>query len=101
VPAEFGEPGRAVVKIRPEAEQRLHAGFQRRVDEQRGAHRLRTADGQAHEISRSFKNVQDPYLEMGQLFRHLAPTTIGTTMPTFPTIDQIIAAYAKGPGPGA
>jgi hypothetical protein len=30
-----------------------------------------------------------------------APTTIGTTMPTFPTIDQIITAYAKGPGPGA
>jgi len=66
-----------------------------------GAYRLRTADGQAHKISRSFKNVQDPYLEMGQLFRRLAPATIGTTMPVFPTIDQIIAAYAGKPGPGA
>lgn len=48
-----------------------------------------------------FKNVQDPYLAMGQLFRGLFPATIGTTMPTFPTIDQIIAAYASQPGPGA
>jgi hypothetical protein len=48
------------------------------------AYRLWTAAGQTHEISRSFKNVQDPYLEMGQLFRHLAPNTIGTTMPAFP-----------------
>ena len=65
------------------------------------AYRLRTADGQTHEISRSVQNVQDPYLEIGQLFRHLAPATIGTTMPTFPTIDQIIAAYVRKPGPGA
>ena len=59
------------------------------------AYRLRTADGRAYDISRSFKNVQDPYREMGQLFRHLAPNTIGTTMPTFPTVDQIISAYAR------
>jgi hypothetical protein len=65
------------------------------------AYRLRTADGRAHEISRSFKNVQDPYLEIGQLFRQLAPAVIGKTMPVFPTIDQIIAAYARTPGPGA
>jgi hypothetical protein len=32
---------------------------------------------------------------MGQLFRYLAPSTIGTTMPTFPTVDQIISAYAR------
>jgi len=63
-------------------------------------YRLRTADGQTHEISRSFKNAEDPYLEMGQLFRSLFPATIGTTMPTFPTIDQIIAAYAGKPRPG-
>ena len=136
------------MKIRPETELRLRAGFQRRVEAQRqryavqpahagqlpgaavpvrwdqvievtpvwtevyrpaaeesrpalAAYRLRTADGQAHEISRSFKDVQDPYLEMGQLFRHLAPNTIGTTRPAFPTIDQIIAAYAGMPAPGA
>jgi hypothetical protein len=65
------------------------------------AYRLRTADGQTHVISRSFKNVQDPYLEMGQLFRRLAPATIGTTMPTFPTVDQIITAYARNSALGA
>jgi hypothetical protein len=37
---------------------------------------------------------------MGQLFRALAPATIGTTMPTFPTIDQVIAAYAGKPATG-
>jgi hypothetical protein len=58
------------------------------------AYRLRTADGRVHEVSRSFKNVQDPYREMGQLFRTLAPGTVGKTMPKFPTIDEIIATYA-------
>ena len=65
-----------------------------------GGYCLRTADGQAHEISCSLKNVEDPYHEMGQVFRALAPATIGTTMPTFPTIDQVIAAYAGKPAPG-
>ena len=63
------------------------------------AYRLRTADRRCHDISRSFKNVQDPYQEMGQLFRALAPNTIGTTMPTFPTVDQIISAYLREPDP--
>jgi hypothetical protein len=63
-----------------------------------GGYGLRTADGRVHEISCSFKNVEDPYHEMGQLFRALAPATIGTTMPTFLTIDQVIAAYASKPG---
>jgi len=34
------------------------------------------------------------------MFRRLAPATIGTTMPTFPTIDQVIAAYEGKPGRG-
>jgi hypothetical protein len=59
------------------------------------AYRLRTADGRVQVISRSFKNVQDPYREMGQLFRTLAPGTVGKTMPKFPTIDEIIATYAR------
>jgi len=63
------------------------------------AYRLRTADGQPHEISRSLKNVRDPYQEIGQLFRTIAPGSVGKTMPTFPTVDQIIAAYAGRPGP--
>ena len=44
--------------------------------------------------------MEDPYHEMGQLFRALAPATIGTTMPTFPTINQVIAAYASKPATG-
>jgi hypothetical protein len=119
------------VKIRPEAEQRLRAGFQRHVDEQRHRYAAQLAyAGQLAAryecgqvvgvfnreagigwktlvtgllplaavpflINRSFKNVEDPYHEMGQLFRSLAPATIGATMPTFPTIDQVIAAYAS------
>jgi hypothetical protein len=63
------------------------------------AYRLRSADGRVHDISRSFRNVQDPYGEVGQLLRGLAPGTVGKTMPRFPTIDEIIAAYAK-PGRG-
>ena len=62
------------------------------------AYQLRTADGRVHQISRDFKNVQDPYREMGQLFRMLSPGTIGKTMPRFPTVDEILAAYARPPG---
>jgi hypothetical protein len=64
------------------------------------AYRLRSADGQVHEISRSFRNVRDPYGEVGQLLRGLAPASVGKTMPMFLTIDEIIAAYARKPGPG-
>ena len=38
-----------------------------------GAYRLRSADGRAHDISRSVKNVQDPDQEMGQLSGVCAP----------------------------
>ena len=62
------------------------------------AYRLRSADGRVHEISRSFRNVEDPYREMGQLFRTLAPGTVGKTMPRFPTIDEVIATYPRTPG---
>jgi hypothetical protein len=61
------------------------------------AYRVRSADGRVREISRSFRNVQDPYREIGQLFRGLAPATIGTTMPKFPTIDEVITTYWGNP----
>jgi hypothetical protein len=61
------------------------------------AYRLRCADGQTHEISRSFQNVRYPYREVGQLLRGM-PASAGKTMPTFPTVDEIIAAYAGRPG---
>jgi hypothetical protein len=63
------------------------------------AYRLLTADGRACEVPRTFRNVQDPYREVGQLLRGLAPGSIGKVMPRFPTIDEIIAAYARKPGP--
>lgn len=62
------------------------------------AYRLRLADGRVQDISSEFKNVQDPYGEMGQLFSGLAPGTVGKTMPRFPTIDEIIATFAGTPG---
>ena len=65
------------------------------------AYRLRSADGQVHEISRSFWNVLDPYRQVGQLLRSLVPASVGNAIPKFPTIDEIIARYAKRPGPGA
>ncbi len=63
------------------------------------AYRLRWADGQTSDISRALHNVRDPYREVGQLLRSLMPAAVGNTMPTFPTIDEIIAAYAGKPGP--
>jgi hypothetical protein len=65
------------------------------------AYRLRLADGRVQDISRELKNVQDPYKEMGQLFRGLAPGIIGKTMPKLPTIDEIMATYARTPGQNA
>jgi hypothetical protein len=63
------------------------------------AYRLRCADGQTHEVPRSFQNVRDPYPGVGPLLRSVLPASVGKTMPTFPTIDEIIAAYAGKPGP--
>jgi hypothetical protein len=63
------------------------------------AYRLGWADGQTREISRSFQNVRDPYPDVGQLLRGMMPASVGKTMPRFPTIDEIIAAYAGKPGP--
>jgi hypothetical protein len=58
------------------------------------AYRLRLADGRVQDISSSLKNVQDPYGEMGQLFRGLSPGVVGKTMPRLPTIGEVIATYA-------
>jgi hypothetical protein len=64
------------------------------------AYRLRCADGQTREISRSLQNVRDPYPDVGPLLRGLMPADVGATMPKFPTADEIIAAFAGKPGPG-
>lgn len=64
------------------------------------AYRLRLADGRVQEISRDFKNVEDPYREMGQLFRSLSPGIIGKTMPKVPTIDEILATFTRSQGWG-
>ncbi len=65
------------------------------------AYRLRCAEGRTLEISRSFQNVRDPYRQVGQLLRSVMPAAVGKTMPTCPTIDEIIAAKAGKPGPRA
>lgn len=65
------------------------------------AYRLRCADGRTCEISRSLQNVRDPYPGVGPLLRGLMPADVGATMPKFPTIDEVIAAFAGKPGPRA
>jgi hypothetical protein len=65
------------------------------------AYRLRCANGQACEISRSLHNVRDPYPDVGPLLRGLMPAQVGATLPRFPTVDEVIAAFARKPGPRA
>jgi len=86
-----------VIAVHPVWTQVIQVGTEGETRPTLTAYRLRSADGELHEISRSFKNVRDPYREMGQLFRGLAPNTVGKTMPKLPTIDEILAAYAKKP----
>ena len=63
------------------------------------AYQLRCADGRTCEISRSLINVRDPYPGVGSLVRGVMPADVGATMPKFPTIDEVIAAFAgKPPG---
>ena len=88
-----------VIEVTPVWTQVIQAGTEGETRPTLTAYRLRSADGELHEISRSFKNVRDPYREMGQLFRGLAPSTVGKTMPKFPTIDEILGTYAAKPRP--
>jgi hypothetical protein len=60
-------------------------------------YRLRDADGQAYEITRSFHNVEDPYGEVGRSLRRIMPAAVGAAMPQFPTVDEVIATYAPRP----
>lgn len=57
------------------------------------AYTLRCADGRTLEVSRSLRNVQDPYPSVGSPLSGLMPASVGATMPTFPTIDQVIATF--------
>jgi hypothetical protein len=63
------------------------------------AYLLRCADGRTCEISRSLHNVRDPYPGVGPLLTSLMPADVGTTMPKFPAIDEVITAFAGKPGP--
>jgi hypothetical protein len=65
------------------------------------AYQLRCADGRSCEISRSLRNVRDPYAGVGPLLTGLMPAAAAATLPKFPTIDQIIAAFAGKPDPRA
>jgi hypothetical protein len=86
-----------VIEVTPVWTEVIQVGTEGETRPTLTAYRLRSADGELHEISRSFKNVRDPYREMGHLFRGLAPNTVGKAMPKFPTIDEILAAYARKP----
>jgi hypothetical protein len=63
------------------------------------AYTLRCADGRTCEISRSLRNVRDPYPGAGPLLTGLMPADVGPTRPKFPTIDEVIAAFAGKPDP--
>jgi hypothetical protein len=65
------------------------------------AYQLRCPDGRSCEISRSLRNVRDPYAGIGPLLTGLLPAAAAATLPQFPTIDQIIAAFAGKPHPRA
>jgi hypothetical protein len=45
--------------------------------------------------------VQDPYVPVGQFLKNFTPAAVGQTMPAFPTIDAIIAAYPGRQDPRA
>jgi hypothetical protein len=64
------------------------------------AYALCLADGKTREVSRSFQNVEDPYANVGRMLKGMTPSSFGSTMPSFPVIDEIIATYAKRPAPG-
>lgn len=61
-------------------------------------YRLLSADGQAYEIPRSFQNVRDPYGDVGRSLRRIMPAAVSAAMPSFPTIDEVLATYAPRPG---
>lgn len=65
------------------------------------AYRLQCEDGRSCEIARSLQNVRDPYPGVGPLVRGLMPADVGSTMPRFPTIDEVIATLARKPDPRA
>ncbi len=90
------------MKIRPEAERRLRAGFQRRVDAQRQRYAVQLAHAGQLAVRFECGEVAGVFSgEAGIGRRTPGPNTIGTTRPAFPTIDQIIAAYAGRPAPDA
>jgi hypothetical protein len=58
-------------------------------------HQLRRADGRSCEISRSLRNLRDPYAGVGPLVTGLMPAAAAATLPQFPTIDEVIATCAR------
>ena len=64
------------------------------------AYQLRCMDGRTCEISRSLRNVRDPYPGVGPLVTGVLPSDVRSTMPSFPTINEVIAAFAGKPGAG-
>jgi hypothetical protein len=55
-------------------------------------YRLACADGRSCAIDRSLRNVRDPYPGVGRPLQGLMPASVAATMPTYPTVDEVIAA---------
>jgi len=64
------------------------------------AYRLQCADGRTREIPRSLRNVRDPYADIKPLLAGVLPGQVGSIMPQFPTIDEVIAVFAAKPDRG-
>ena len=89
----------AIVRIRPEAQEKLREGFQRKAERQRRLYAGHLADGQARFISLTYRNMLDPYPALGREMRALAPADLAATWPKLPLIKEIILAHAGHPDP--
>lgn len=59
--------------------------------------RLTTADGRTVTITAKYRNALDPYFPVGGLIAALAPAEVGTAVPRFPSIADLINDWAVTP----
>jgi hypothetical protein len=59
--------------------------------------RLTTADGRTVSITAKYRNALDPYGPVGGLIAALAPAEVGTAIPRFPSIADLIIDWAVTP----
>ena len=54
---------------------------------------LELGDGRRFLISRSYRNMMDPYAPVGRMVAGLTPPSVAEVIPRFPVIDEIIGTY--------